>query len=87
MNHTPTYFLLSKMLPQFIIVNEQNNGNIIVLQEDDPFMGYRMYLFFWYCDCYKDSNGRYMTFHYEGLPIKTLMKDYCPCNNCKTLSI
>ena len=41
-----------------IKVNLENNGTIIRILSDMKSMGYEMYEYYWYCDCYNDSKMR-----------------------------
>jgi hypothetical protein len=71
------------MSSQFIKVNQQNNGSIIRLPSGMKSMGYDLYEFYWFCDCFNDTKMRLMTNHLWDFPVESIMQDYCPCNKCK----
>ena len=69
----------------FIKVNLDNNGAIIRILSDMKSMGYDIYAFYWYCDCYNDIKMRMMTYNLDDFPVKSIMEGYYPCEKCKEL--
>jgi hypothetical protein len=64
-------------------VNNTNNGRIIRIPSSMKSIGYDLYDFYWFCDCFKDSKMRRMTCHLWDYPVKSIMEGYCPCETCR----
>ena len=73
------------MSSQFMEVNRENNGCIISIPSSMKSMGYHLYDFYWFCDCFNDTKMRLMTNHLWDFPVKSIMEDYCPCETCRAL--